>query len=213
MHVLRDELKVRISRPDSLGGRHIVKLVDHWKAKGVSDGTLLVRIYALRWFCELIGKPGMVPPNKQLGIIVAAPAREAVTAARPADFNRTVFVKAFQEDATLAYVLWLQHATGCTRERALRTRGSDLKTVTWAADSRPGKQSTTLTIPPEHQAMVPAVIKHIVEKHKKADASLGWSGRYSKSDCHNIDRDLRHMKYVMKKLGMVASAADPDKKQ
>lgn len=204
MHVLRDELKVRILRPDSLGGRHILKLVDHWKTKGVSDGTLLVRIYALRWLCDLIGKPGMVPSNKQLGITVPAPAQGVGAVAAPVDFNQTVFVKAFREDATLAYVLWLQHATGCSRERALRARGSDIKTVAWNADSRPGKQSTKLTIPPEHQAMVPAVIKHIIEQHKKVDASLGWSGRYSRSDCHSIDRDLRRIKYLIKKLGLVA---------
>ena len=201
-HVLRDVLGMRIAVPDALSGEHVSMLIEHWKSEGMTQATLAVRIYALRWFCDLIAKPEMVPSNAQLRMVASVQLTTAKDKSQETEFTQQLFMKAHHLNITLAYLLWLKSVTGCTFEMALRTTGNDLMLGTWC--SRFGKQATTLTIPAEHRPMVATVIEHIVAQHKKTGHALGWSERYRLSDCGNIRTDLRRIKYLIKKLGISA---------
>ena len=199
LRMLREDMGVRLATPQALGGRHVDLLVNHWKQEGVGATTLSNRLYALRWFGELIGKPGMVRKNAHYGV-------ENTGNAQPREpelmFDQAVFTRVHAEDPTAAYVLWLQMSTGCTREEALRARGTDLKAFAWTRASSPGSQASTLRIAAEHVDMVPAVVKHILEQHGSIRASLGWSAPYARSECPRLGADLRRCKYLAKKLAL-----------
>lgn len=45
----------------ALKGRHVNRLVARWKAEGVSHATIRNRLAAIRWWCEKVGKRGVIP--------------------------------------------------------------------------------------------------------------------------------------------------------
>jgi hypothetical protein len=47
-------------RAQSLKAKHVEKLVERWKAEGLSTGTLKNRMTTLRWWAEKNGKPSVV---------------------------------------------------------------------------------------------------------------------------------------------------------
>ena len=55
------ELGYRNMRGKSIAGRHVDALLGHWRAKGLSVGTIKNRLCALRWWTEKVGKEGVVP--------------------------------------------------------------------------------------------------------------------------------------------------------
>jgi site-specific recombinase XerC len=49
--------------------KHVLKLLERWKADGLSDATLKNRMSHVRWWAEKIGKQNLVPrTNAELGI-------------------------------------------------------------------------------------------------------------------------------------------------
>ncbi|MFP1983357.1 phage integrase N-terminal domain-containing protein [Lonsdalea quercina] len=63
------EAGFRQMRATSLKGKHITALLTRWQSEDLSAGTLKNRLAHLRWWAEKIGKPGLLPADKdQLGI-------------------------------------------------------------------------------------------------------------------------------------------------
>ena len=46
--------------PHKLKGRHVTALVDHWKAEGLSTGTIKARMASLRWWAEKVGLESVI---------------------------------------------------------------------------------------------------------------------------------------------------------
>lgn len=96
--------------------KHITKLLDRWKADGLSDATLKNRMSHMRWIAEKIGKQNLIPrTNSELGI----GRRKYVT-------NKTKSVQVDNEalakvrDARVRLSLELQRAFGMRREEAIK---------------------------------------------------------------------------------------------
>ena len=59
----------RFKDPHKLKGRHVTALVERWKAEGLKAGTIKVRMAALRWWAEKVGRNSVVDPrNAAYGI-------------------------------------------------------------------------------------------------------------------------------------------------
>lgn len=59
---LRKETRFNNVDPRQLGERHVLEMIDRWKSKGLSTGTVHNYLCYLRTFSAWIGKPGMVKP-------------------------------------------------------------------------------------------------------------------------------------------------------
>ncbi|MDE0658246.1 MAG: integrase domain-containing protein [Gammaproteobacteria bacterium] len=55
-------------RATGLRRKHAVALVREWKRQGRSTGTMKNRTAHIRWWAERIGRPAVVPSNRELGI-------------------------------------------------------------------------------------------------------------------------------------------------
>jgi site-specific recombinase XerC len=60
----------------SLKPKHVEKLVERWKAEGLSAGTLKNRMATLRWRAEKIGKPNVLAKSNE---VYGIPDRRYVT--------------------------------------------------------------------------------------------------------------------------------------
>lgn len=70
MRTLNKELGYRqLKNVRDLKGRHVTKLVNHWKEKGLSSGTIKNRMADLRWLSRKIENPRIIHrDNKSYGI-------------------------------------------------------------------------------------------------------------------------------------------------
>ncbi|NEX64905.1 site-specific integrase [Noviherbaspirillum galbum] len=59
---LRNECGCKIEDPKNIKPRHIGRLVQLWKAKGIAASTIKNNLSILAIFCEWVGKPGLVKP-------------------------------------------------------------------------------------------------------------------------------------------------------
>lgn len=44
-----------------LKAKHIYQMIEAWKSDGLSAGTIKNRLANIRWLCEKINKPGLIP--------------------------------------------------------------------------------------------------------------------------------------------------------
>lgn len=59
----------RFKDPGKLKGRHVTALVERWRGEGLKTGTIKVRMTALRWWAEKVGRRSVVNPrNSAYGI-------------------------------------------------------------------------------------------------------------------------------------------------
>lgn len=59
----------RFKDPHKLKGRHVTALVGRWRAEGLKVGTIKVRMTALRWWGEKVGRASVINPrNSAYGI-------------------------------------------------------------------------------------------------------------------------------------------------
>ncbi|MDE0040078.1 MAG: integrase domain-containing protein [Gammaproteobacteria bacterium] len=102
-------------RATGLRRKHAVALVGEWKRQGRSDGTMKNRTAHLRWWAERIGRPGVVPSNRALGIAN----REYVI-----NEDRSVLLDpdklALVKDEHVAMALRLEADFGLRREEAIK---------------------------------------------------------------------------------------------
>ena len=55
----------RGTRAPGLGNRHVSRVVEHWKQRGLSDSTIMNRLSAIRWLGVKIGKPNLGHDNNR----------------------------------------------------------------------------------------------------------------------------------------------------
>lgn len=101
---------------NGLRQKHVSKLLEQWKAAGLSNATLKNRLAHLRWVCEKIGKQNLIPrTNSELGI----GRRQFVT-----NVSKAVQVsgEALQliKDERVRMSLELQSAFGLRREESIK---------------------------------------------------------------------------------------------
>ena len=66
---LRELGYTRFREPGKLKGRHVTALVERWQAESLKTGTIKVRMTALRWWAEKVGRRSVVNPrNSAYGI-------------------------------------------------------------------------------------------------------------------------------------------------
>ena len=53
----------RFKDPGKLKGRHVTALVERWRSEGLKVGTIKVRMTALRWWAEKVGRQSVVDPR------------------------------------------------------------------------------------------------------------------------------------------------------
>jgi hypothetical protein len=194
-------LGFKLQSPHRLSGRHLCALDAHWQHATLSQKTVVKRMFALDWFSRAIGKPGLVARDR-LTDVTEDPERETDRVA-PANCSAPRLEAAvLQEDATFAYLLWLQAATGASRETCLRVRGTDLLGYTWAGIETKHRDAPRYTIPQASRSVVPAVVQHIMSAHGSSKRCLGWSGHYARVRCPKLQSDLRRWKYLAKRFAI-----------
>ena len=101
----------------SLKRKHIIFLVEQWKMRKLSIGTIKNRLANLRWLCEKLDKPNVIPTNDELNI----GSREFIT-------NKDKSIKLNNEqlnkitDKHIKLSLQLQYHFGLRREEVLKIK-------------------------------------------------------------------------------------------
>ena len=53
----------RFKDPHKLKGRHVMILVQRWKAEGLAAGTIKARMSSMRWWAEKVGRQSVIEPS------------------------------------------------------------------------------------------------------------------------------------------------------
>ncbi|UVS94939.1 MULTISPECIES: phage integrase N-terminal domain-containing protein [Burkholderia] len=100
--------------------KHVVSLVERWKADGVSDATMKNRLSHLRWLAEKIGKQSIIPrTNAELGI---GRRRFVTNVSKAVTVSNDTLAKI--RDERLRVSIELQRAFGLRREECLKFQPS-----------------------------------------------------------------------------------------
>ena len=193
-------LGYRLRNPRMLGSRHMEALVGSWLKESATEAVIEPRLSALRWYCDHIGKSGLVRtlPDYEVIVEVAVQAR-ARSPATLATIDR--YEKEKRIDPTFAALNWLAAQTGISRAHCLRTRGIDLAQMEWPCIEAKGRKGSTARLPTTERAMAAQLVTLIVELHGESKRSLGWSGTYQRERCSRLDTDLRKWKHMTVKHG------------
>ena len=113
------QLGYRLPAATSLKPKHVTRLVEHWKASGITDVTIRNRLGWLRWWAEQINKSSILPTdNSAFGLADRTPYQG--NKARKADAATLERVT----DPRIRAALRLEAAFGLRREEALKFRPS-----------------------------------------------------------------------------------------
>ena len=113
---LRELGYTRFRDPCKLKGRHVTALVERWQTEGLKTGTIKVRMTALRWWAEKVGRRSVVNPrNSAYGIGQRKQVTNESKAVRLGmrDLNRI-------SDERIGASLELQRVFGLQREECLK---------------------------------------------------------------------------------------------
>ena len=112
------ELGFRHMNTRSLKPKHVEALVESWKERGLTVGTLKVYMTHLRWWAEKVRKNSVIPRrNADLGI----PYRSQIaTESRSITMDESMFATIKVE--WLRYALRLQQELGLRKEEAMKFR-------------------------------------------------------------------------------------------
>lgn len=106
-----------------LKNRHIRKLFTLWKREGIADSTIRNRLAVLRWLCEKLGRPNIIPQtNAPFGL---APRHSVATTSKAQTLPEEVIDQI--ADQYLRYSVQLQAQWGLRREESIKIR-------VWQAD-------------------------------------------------------------------------------
>jgi hypothetical protein len=179
-----------------LSGVHVDALMSHWAGAQISQPTISMRLYALRWFACGIGKPGLVNPE----MTTTADRTAVVRRARRAVDGVVITKDELASWDTFEYLSWALLSTGIkTREECLRLRAVDIANLQWPTLERKGDTPGIQSISEDSSMIAAAAIKHIVARHGRMEAALGWGGFYKREDCPAIARDLLRWRRVAKR--------------
>ena len=105
---------------NGLKQKHVFKLLEKWKADGLSDATLKNRVAHLRWVAEKIGKQNLIPrTNDELGI-----GRRKFVASVTKAVEVTDEALSKVKDERVRMSLELQRAFGLRREESIKFQPS-----------------------------------------------------------------------------------------
>jgi len=114
-------------KAQGLKGRHVNRLVRHWKAEGISHATIRNRLSVIRWVLRKVGNEGAIPATNtvyQLG-----QRSQVATVSKAAALDRDKW--AAIGDPYIRMSLELQEAFGLRREEALLIRPHEADQGQW----------------------------------------------------------------------------------
>src|SRR3989338_4364936 len=101
-----------------LKAKHIYRMLDWWRSEALSAGTIKNRMANVRWLCEKINKPGLIPADNEA---LKVEKRQYVT-------NRDKSIELMAEkldkitDANVKLSLQLQQAFGLRKEESIKLK-------------------------------------------------------------------------------------------
>ena len=101
-----------------LKAKHVYRMLDHWKAEGLSAGTIKNRMANVRWLCEKINKPGLIPADNEALKVE----RRQYVANKDKSIELTDEKLAKISDADVKLSLQLQQAFGLRKEESLKIK-------------------------------------------------------------------------------------------
>lgn len=69
LSLIADQLQAfgwRQMRANDIKGRHVNRLVAYWKAEGLKHTVIRNRLAVLRWWCNRVGRSGVIPPTNEV---------------------------------------------------------------------------------------------------------------------------------------------------
>lgn len=106
-----------------LKGRHVHKLFALWREGGLTDQTIRNRLSILRWWCEKVGRPSIMPRTNAVYHLTPRPG--AAVRSKAVELGEEILGQI--EDAYVQMSLRLQQQWGLRREESLKIR-------VWQAD-------------------------------------------------------------------------------
>jgi integrase len=193
----KDGIKLRYIT--ELKGRHVNHLLQRWEREGLANGTIQTRITHLRFFAQVIGKPGLIQPKAKIasnGIAPSRVTRESVTkvdkswSAKKLDIP-AILKKADQQNVRLGLIMRAIAAFGLRVKEAVRLppheadQGSviaalDVEALDVVHGTKGGRHRLVPIDTPELRALVDDMKRLIPPgdslsgKHRKLDAALRW---------------------------------------
>lgn len=175
--------------------KHVDKLLERWKAEGLSQGTMKNRVAHLRWWAEKIGKSGVIPKtNAALGIerrVYVTNESKAVELAS-GDLSKI-------KDARLCCSIELQRAFGLRRKECL------LFQPVFALDGKSIHEATSIRLKSSwtkggRPRAIPITNEYQREVLVRA-ASLAGSGSMISKEMSYVQR-LKQYEYATNRAGM-----------
>lgn len=195
------ELGYRLQHPKNLSRRHLSRLAEHWKDKGLSPQTLNRRFSMLRVFCRWMGKREIVLDLKEYYPDPAIYKRSAIAKeslsweAKKVDPLEQI-ERAKRLDERYGLYLSLQHHFGMRVKESIQFKpllswtGGDLFEL--YEGTKGGRHRVQKIQTPEQRA----VIEWAIEVAKRSpEGRVRWPGR-------SWSQAQEHFKYLQKKMGL-----------
>jgi site-specific recombinase XerC len=99
-------------------GRHVDFLLQHWQASGVSDRTIRNRLSVLRWWCEKVGRAGVMPASN--ASYQLAPRQYVAKVSKARELPREPLAQV--QDTYVRMSLELQEQFGLRREESIKIK-------------------------------------------------------------------------------------------
>ncbi|NHC07896.1 integrase domain-containing protein [Azonexus fungiphilus] len=120
------ELGYRIRKLESLAGKHVTALMQHWHKQGLSAGTLHTRRSMINYLCDSLGKKGVVKELTHYLPEDSVQRRTACVESKAWDAHNidplTVIDMAREIDERLAVMLAFQHFFGLRVKESIEIR-------------------------------------------------------------------------------------------
>lgn len=190
-----------IHRPTNIRRVHFEAVLRSWQERGISRSTASVHWSALRYYLEVIGKTGMLPPLSQLWPVEPKAKKEeskkVVLSNLPEKYYLELLVR-FDKTQPTYWVLRLERELGLLREEALASNivvGASRVAGTLAVSHAGGQRSRGIELRDAAQRrLVAEVVEYLDlrERHR-----LCWPG---KSIPESIRKVTKAISYQLSKI-------------
>lgn len=170
----------RIERVESLAPRHLIAVLQHWKAKGLARSTVAVRWSYLSIWCRVIGKNGAQPKLADFWPATrrdatCRPSGNALPALSEEAYQQLLDVLSKRSDPTAYWLTRCVRELHLTREEALlfapdipESTGESWVTV---SSGKRRRQRVVLIDTPHRVALVKEVAQRVADTGRRR---LGW---------------------------------------
>jgi integrase len=195
---------IRLDRLSSLAPRHVMRLVQRWRAAGVAPSTLAVMVSTLRSLLSVAGMDKVVPQVADLELAPGELKRQA-SAVRPKGWTAVgvdrdqVFERVRAECLHTYHALRLSAAFGLRALEALCARPAKMRHDHLLAikDGTKGDRPRTVPVLTDEQR---AVLDEAEAFSRTRSCKKGTITRRGTT----LEQDYNHFRYVLRKLGITS---------